>query len=66
MGQSETKPFSKFDLNDQNLDMFERRVLNQANYRWIENTDKFSPDFGKKQFSYYNGYNWDDVENLPK
>ena len=53
------------------MDIAERRLLNQSNYRWIESstTDEGgNSDIGKKEkkFSYYTGYNWDDVENLQK
>ena len=60
MGQSESTatpapPTSKFDLSEQNLDMMERKVLNQSNYRWVQCTDQGDQNYGKKLFSYYDG-----------
>lgn len=43
-------------------------MLNQCNYRWVQNnsTDKSDPYYGKKVISYYDNTNWTEVENLDK
>ena len=60
-----TETQSKFLINDYNLNWAERLLLNQCNYRWVQNDskDKSDPYYGKKVISYYDNSNWTDVKN---